>query len=191
MKKLYTITLLAAAIFGYSQAQESCQICLSGRSSSGNNNNFCFMAQVGETSQQAPFVGNAVDGEVTLTSFTHADGGFCSDCVLTAYSKKGWNGRSQVLDFGENFEFSLDFCAKSYILDCTKTTYNPPDSEEEQEEEAQEEAPAEEAIFEEIQEESSAAEEAQEEAAEAEEIKEEEEAENEEEEEEKGDIKIY
>jgi len=150
------------------------------------------MPQVGETSQQAPFLGNTVDGEVTLTSFTSADGGFCSDCVLTAYSKNSFHGRSQVLDFGENFEFSLDFCAKSYILDCTKIAYNSPDNEEEQEE-----AQAEEAKYEEIQEESSEAEEVQEEqveeAQEAEEVQEEApEAENEEEEEEeRGDIKLY
>jgi len=160
------------------------------------------MAQVGETSQQAPFTGNTETGQVTLTSFTGADGGFCSDCKLTAYSKKAYGGRMQVLDFAENYQFSLDFCAKSYILDCTRTEYdtageNEGNSDDTQVDEGEEEGVEEAENTEETQAEEVAEvekpeevqpEEAQEEVKEPEKVEEEEEAEIEEE---KQDIPLY
>jgi len=122
------------SLFGSTQAQESCQICLD-----GNKGRNCFMAQVETKEDQAPFTGYDDGVPNSLTSFTGADGGFCQDCVLTAYSSKNFGGRSKVLDFGENYQFSLNFCAKSYRLECTRVRYDPPGNGGEEEEEEEEE----------------------------------------------------
>ncbi len=132
-KKAFLIGAILS-LFGSTQAQEKCQICLH-----GSSDGLCFMAQVGTKEDQAPFVGNGQEGPVTLSSFTGADGGWCNDCVLTAYSSNNFGGRSQVLDFGEDFQFSLNFCAKSYRLECTKVRYDPPGYGDEEEEEEEEE----------------------------------------------------
>jgi len=114
-------------LFGLSQAQEKCQICLHGTPAApGGTSGLCFMAKVGTVEEQAPFQGYDEGMENAISSFNAADGGWCQDCVLTAYSSRDFGGRSQVLDFGENYEFGVDFCAKSYRLVCTKVRYDPP-----------------------------------------------------------------
>ncbi len=133
--------LLIGALFGLlsiSQAQESCQICLEGTPTvPGGRDGICFMARVGTEMEQAPFAGSDDGFPATLSSFTYTSGGFCQDCIMTAYSSNNFGGFSTVLDFSQNFEFNLNFCAKSFKLACTRVNYPPPGEEEEEEEEEQ------------------------------------------------------
>lgn len=85
--------------------------------------------------EQAPFAGSYDGIPTSLSSFTYASGGFCQDCIMTAYASNNLDGNFRVLDFSQDFEFNLNFCAKSYRLACTRVVYGPPGGEEEEEEE--------------------------------------------------------